>query len=233
LRVVRDSKRIFDLRKRLKEWQPLGLQLHWLTGDEARQREPLLAPDVCAAIHAPEESQIKASHVVKAFSQAAVHQGAILFSDKEIAGVQRQGTKVTGVYTSQRESFACNHLVIAAGAWAAQCNKWLNVTIPIIPQRGQALSLQQSSPMLHHIVFGEAAYLTPKSGNRIIVGATKEEVGFDKRPTIGGIAWLLNTCYWSWQRWYHAKRNYRANYYRFYNQRSSSHDCTTFCFNEI
>jgi glycine oxidase len=193
LRIVRNPKHIPNLRKRMKAWQPLGLQMHWLTGEEARQREPLLTPDVCAAIYAPEESQIKAPQVVKAFSLAAANQGATLYSHREITGIQSHNAKITGVYTSQGEQFACNHLVIATGAWAARCSEWLNVELPVSPQRGQILTLLQPSPPLRHIIFGEAAYLTPKSGNIVIVGATKEEAGFDKHLTAGGIAWLLNT----------------------------------------
>jgi glycine oxidase len=193
LRVVRNSKNIPNLRKRMKVWQPLGLQMHWLTGDEARQHEPLLTPEVCAAIYAPEESQIKASHVVKAFSLAAVNRGATMYSRRTITGVQQHKTRVTGIYTSLGEIISCNHLVIATGAWAARCNEWLNIELPVRPQRGQILTLRQPSPPLRHIIFGEAAYLTPKSGNTVIVGATKEEVGFDKQLTAGGIAWLLNT----------------------------------------
>lgn len=193
LRIVRNPKHIPNLGKRMKAWQPLGLQMHWLTGDEARQREPLLAPDVCAAIYVPEESQIKASHVVKAFSVAAANHRARLYSHQEITGIQRNTARVTGVYTSQGERITCNHLVIATGAWAAGCGAWLHVDLPVSPQRGQILTLQQPSPPLRYIIFGEAAYLTPKSGNTVIVGATKEEAGFNKKFTAGGISWLLNT----------------------------------------
>jgi len=193
LRVVCNSKNIPNLRKRMKAWLPLGLQMHWLTGDEARQHEPLLSPDVCAAIYAPEESQIKASHVVKAFSEAAVNRGATMYSHREISGIQQHKTKVTGIYTSQGETIGCNHLIIATGAWAARCNDWLSIELPVSPQRGQILTLRQPSPLLRHIIFGEAAYLAPKSGNTVLVGATKDEVGFDKQLTAGGIAWLLNT----------------------------------------
>ena len=193
LRIVRNTKHIPNLRKRMNAWQPLGLQMYWLTGDEVRQLEPLLAPDVCAAIYAPEESQINASQVVKSFSMAAFNQGASFYSHSIIAGIQRHNAKVIGVYTSQGERIACNHLVIANGAWAAHCSEWLHVPIPIIPQRGQALALHQSSEPLRHIIFGEAAYLTPKRKSMIIVGAAKEEVGFNKNTTLGGISWLLNT----------------------------------------
>lgn len=193
LHTVRNTKHISRLRKRMHAWQPLGLKMYLLTGDEARQLEPLLSPDICAAIYAPQESQINASQVVKSFSHAAINQGATFYSRCIIAGIQQSKAKVTGIYTSQGEMIACNHLVIANGAWAARCGEWLQVSIPVIPQRGQALSIYQPSTPLRHIIFGEAAYLTPKMGNMIVVGATKEEVGFDINTTPEGLSWLLNS----------------------------------------
>ena len=194
LRIVRNPKNTGNLRKRMHEWKPLGLEMHWLSGEKSRQREPLLAADVCAAIYAPEEAQIKAPQLVKAFARAAANSGAIFYSSREILGVARQDRKVTGVYTAQNEMLGCNHLIVASGAWAAGCGIWLDTPLPVNPQRGQILTLKQPSPHpLQHIIFGEAVYLAPKKDNTIIVGATKEEVGFDKQITAGGIAWLLST----------------------------------------
>ena len=194
LRIVRNPKNTSNLRKRMNEWSPLGLQMQWLSGEKARQHEPLLAADVCAAIYAPEEAQIKAPQLVKAFARAAANSGATFYSSREILGIARQDRRVTGVYTAQDELIACNHLIVASGAWAANCGIWLDIPLPVNPQRGQILTLKQPSPQpLQHIIFGEAVYLAPKKDSTIVVGATKEEVGFDKHITAGGIAWLLST----------------------------------------
>ena len=196
LRTVRNAKRVAGLRKRMEEWQPLGLQMYWLSGDEARQREPLLAADICGAIYAPEESQVRAPLLVKAFAQAATRLGAVFYSHREIMGLQRHGTRVTDVYTSEGETIACDHLVIAAGAWAARCGEWLGFELPVSPLRGQILSLRQAglpTLPLRHIVFGEGAYLAPKEDGTIVVGATKEEAGFDAHVTANGVIWLLET----------------------------------------
>ena len=193
LRVVRNPKNVSNLRKRMKAWQPLGLQMRWLTGEEARQLEPTLAPDVCAALYAPEESQVRASQVVKAFGQAAANLGATLLSHTRITGIQQQHGRVTALTTSQGESITCHHLVVATGAWAAQWSEWLHIQLAVVPQRGQILALRQPAPPLRHIIFGEAAYLAPKQDSTVVVGATKEEVGFDKQLTAGGIVWLLST----------------------------------------
>ena len=193
LRVVRNSANIPNLRKRMKAWQPLGLHMYWLTGEEARQREPALSPDVRAGLYAPEEAQIKAPQVVKAFAQAAANLGATLHSHTRVTGIQHQQNRVTAITTAQGETLACNHLVIAAGAWAAQWSEWLNIKLPVVPQRGQILALRQPAAPLRSIIFGEAIYLAPKQDGTVIVGATREEVGFEKHLTAGGVAWLLNT----------------------------------------
>jgi glycine oxidase len=192
LRTVRNPKRIFNLKKRLEAWKPLGLTMHWLTGEEARQQEPLLATDISAAIYAPEESQIQALQITQAFSIAAKKLGAKFHTHTEIIGVKFKGNEITRVETSKREIINCRHLILATGAWAAQLENWFNLSLPIRPVKGQIISMQEITPPLKHIIFGEAAYIARKQEN-IIVGATKEETGFDTQTTDKGISWLRNT----------------------------------------
>ena len=192
LRVVRNPKRIAHLQKRLAGWQSLGLQLHWLSGEEARRREPLLSPDTCAAVYAPEESQIQASSVVQAFACAAQRAGAKIYHHQEINHLALKGTQVTGVSTARGDTFTCNTLIIASGAWAAQCGAWLHTDLPIQPLHGQLISFPQTPLPLRHIIFGEAAYLVPR-GNSILVGATKEEMGFDQTVTEQASSWLSSS----------------------------------------
>jgi glycine oxidase len=191
LRTVRNPKRIPHLQKRLESWKPLGLEMHWLNGDEVRRKEPTLSPEISAAIYIPEESQIQASQLVKAYASAAENLGAEIYSYTEVTGILGHLDKITGV-TTKAGQINCNRLIVAAGAWTGCYNEWLDITIPISPLRGQILAYQQSATPVRHIIFGEAAYLTPK-GNSLYVGATKEDVGFDTGVTDEGIAWLRDT----------------------------------------
>ncbi len=193
LRVARNQNNIANLRKRMNAWKPLGLEMLWFTGEEARQREPLLAADISAAIYAPEEAQVKAPQVVKAFAKAAANLGAKLHAYHNVVGMDFHENKITRVYTDQGTEIACEHVIVATGAWTRDLEGLLDVSLPVEPQRGQILTLKQSSPPLKHIIFGEAIYLAPKNDGTIVVGATKDEVGFDKHLTAGGIAWLLST----------------------------------------
>lgn len=192
LRTVRNPKRLAHLKKRMKAWEPLGLQMYWLTGEEACQREPLLGPDVCAAIYAPEESQIRAPQVVKALAKAASHSGARIYRYTEVIGLHSEGNKVTHVSTVQGETIACNRLVLALGAWAGKYEQWLKIHIPVSPLQGQMISLRAPAPPLKHLIFGEAAYIAPR-GSSVIVGATKEDVGFDMQVTEKATSALYET----------------------------------------
>jgi len=189
LRVVRNPKRVAHLQKRLHAWRPLRLQMTWLTGEEARRYEPHLTVDISAAIYAPEEAQLDTPRFVQAFAQSAQKLGARLYPHEEVTEIITSNTKVVGVRTRNRETFVCGHLIIASGAWAATWNTFLHTTLPIRPLHGQLLALPQFSPPLRHIIFGEAIYLAPR-GQTIIVGATKEDRGFETPVTEEGITWL-------------------------------------------
>jgi len=68
----------------------------------------------------------------------------------------------------------------------------LGLSIPVIPARGQILALKQPETPLKHTIFGNDLYIVPKVDNTIYVGATVEQVGFDKNNTVSGLMWLLS-----------------------------------------
>lgn len=58
------------------------------------------------------------------------------------------------------------------GAWSGP---------PVKPRKGQMLYVQSSRPgLLEHVVRAPGAYIVPRSSNKILVGTTVEDVGFDK-----------------------------------------------------
>jgi glycine oxidase len=191
LRIVR-MKEMRRLQEWIGPWQQAGFQMELLTGDDLHLQEPLLASHITTALYNPKESQIDASRLVQAYARAATDLGATFYPQRAVIGVQHHRSKVLGITTSQGESITCHHLVIAAGAWAAQCGEWLGTVLPIGPLRGQSLSLRQPATPLRHILFGEGIYLAPKQNGTIVVGATREDVGFDTTTTPEGIAWLLD-----------------------------------------
>ena len=64
---------------------------------------------------------------------------------------------------------------------------------PIAPQRGQIFALDQSSVGIAHVLLTPGdPYFVPRADGRLVIGATREEAGWDPSLTAGGVAWLLN-----------------------------------------
>jgi glycine oxidase len=83
-------------------------------------------------------------------------------------------------------------IVLAAGAWASGWQS-STPTPPIFPVKGQMMALQ-ALPGLHlrHTVYASGVGgIVPKADGTIYVGATVEQVGFDKAVTADGICILL------------------------------------------
>ncbi len=192
LRTIQHERRLRKLQPWVASCQADGLRVELLNEEETRRREPLLASDICGALWLPDEGQVRAQRVVEALARAATDSGAKLSPYKEVVAIQQNKSRALSVTTAQGEIIPCDYLVIAAGAWAARCGKWLNLTLPVEPQRGQLLSLRQPVPAIRHIVIGKGIYVAPKKDGTVIVGATKEDVGFAAQVTAGGVFWLLD-----------------------------------------
>ncbi|GER81426.1 MAG: glycine oxidase ThiO [Thermogemmatispora sp.] len=193
LRLACETRAVARLQRRLAYWQPLGLQLSWLSGEEARRREPLLSAEVEGAVYAPQEGQLRARELLKALAWATRQAGARCYESCEVCGLRQRAGRVLAVQTKTGEEISCGSLVIAAGAWSARCCAWLGYAVPVRPVRGQLLSLRPPAglPALRHLIFGRAIYLIPRRDGSLTVGATREEAGFEARVTTEGVAWLL------------------------------------------
>jgi glycine oxidase len=173
----------------IQMWRQRGFDLELLIGDELHQREPLLASHIAAAVYNPDEPQLNAAHLVSAYAGAASNLGATLLAHRQVTGILGRGNRATGISTPQGD-ITCNHLIIAAGAWSANCGGWLDLALPIQPLRGQSCAVLQPATPLRHIIFGERVYLAPKPDGTVFIGATRDEVGFDTSTTSEGITWL-------------------------------------------
>jgi glycine oxidase len=193
LHVLTDADDQSSLRRYAEIWQAQGSDVKWLTRDEVYQYEPLLNPAIDAALYVPQAASIRPRLMTSAYAEAARKLGAHFYEHTVVTGFQQGSGKVIAIETAEGETIGCNSVVIATGAWSAHIGSWLGLTIPVFPARGQILSLRQPATPLQYTIFGNDLYLVPKVDNTIYVGATVEQVGFDKSNTAGSIAWLLSS----------------------------------------
>ena len=118
----------------------------------------------------------------RALSAAALrgcrHRGVDISSGDLVRSVELSGGRVTGV-TTKKTKFQAPVVVNCAGAWSSQITP---LPMPTRPIKGQMLCMTMPSrDFLRHVVRSPDVYLIPRSDGRLLIGATVEDVGFDKR----------------------------------------------------
>jgi glycine oxidase len=118
----------------------------------------------------------------RALSAAAVktakRRGVDFSTGDEVIRVDVSDGRASSVTTS-KTSFHAAKVVNCAGAWAG---KIAPHAFPTRPVKGQMLCLvMPSRALLKRVIRSPEVYLIPRSDGRLLVGATVEEAGFDKR----------------------------------------------------
>ena len=67
----------------------------------------------------------------------------------------------------------------------------LDYSLSIEPARGQIVLAEAMPPILRHVINGHGVYLVPRSDGKILIGATVEFVGYDKRTTLEGTRQMI------------------------------------------
>jgi len=179
--------------RRLYDFQrEQGLGVEWLTGDEARKREPFVGPRVSSAIWCASDHQVDNRKLLEALKVAFEAEGGRLQEASPVATVVPDAER-PAVVTESGERIEAQAVVVAAGVWSRSLDGFEPASPPPVrPVKGQMIQLQMELPFdLQHVIRGPDAYLAPKSSGRLVIGATSEEMGFDTSVTAGGLYDLL------------------------------------------
>ncbi len=83
---------------------------------------------------------------------------------------------------TQSETFSAAAAVDCRGAWSAA---------PVRPRKGQMLYVLPQASLLQHVLRAPEVYVVPRSSGKILIGATVEDVGFDKSVDPSAIQQLV------------------------------------------
>jgi glycine oxidase len=152
-----------------------------LSESELRILEPALKCSEAPAILLDEDS-VDPRDIMAAALVIAKRLGIEVAKGLRVVELRLQGDRVAGVKTT-RTDFAAPVVVNCCGAWAGEIGP---LQIPTRPVKGQLLSVVfphhgPEQPSIQHVIRTDAVYLVPRSDGRILIGATLEEAGFDKR----------------------------------------------------
>ncbi|HET7322294.1 MAG TPA: glycine oxidase ThiO, partial [Longimicrobiaceae bacterium] len=179
--------------------ESLGLPTEWLSGAELLEREPHLAPSVVAGVYSAADHQVDGRRMWRALRTAFERAGGQFVAGTEVLRIAHEGGRARGAVVRGRdgeeERMEADRVVVCAGAWTRLLMREglpPEAVPPIRPVKGQLLALGTTELLRpSHVVRTRRVYLVPKQDGRLLVGATVEEMGFDRRLTAGGVFELL------------------------------------------
>jgi glycine oxidase len=143
--------------------------------------EPALADPPLPALYLKERSVDPRALTLTAL-KAAKHRLTDIASGTTAIEIVVSAGRAAGVKTD-KTTYPAPLVVNCAGAWSGQLAPH---HFPARPVKGQMLSLI-GGPQLRHVLRAPEVYLVPRSDGRLLVGATVEEAGYDKRTHAAAI----------------------------------------------
>ena len=167
-----------------------GFSAEVLTADQVLEIEPAASKSVVGGVRFPEDAQVRNPRLVKALAKGAALLGTQFLLGNPVDGFVREKGRISGVKVNG-EFFRGNTIVVAAGCWSGALTQELGFHLPIQPSRGQIVLVDAMPLVLRHTIDGLGVYLVPRSDGVILIGATVEFVGYDKRTTLEGIQQMI------------------------------------------
>ena len=184
-----DSK---EIGRRYKWQKSEGLQIEHLTARETLQAEPFVSPDVRESLFFPNDWQVENRRLLFALEKYAELNCIKIIENAEISNLLIEKNRIIGAETKSEKFFAPT-VVLATGAWTSLIKAESFVLPQIKPIRGQIISFQTAKRLFQKVIYSPRGYIVPRADGRILVGATVEDVGFDKSITDAGTELLRET----------------------------------------
>lgn len=186
---VRLGERGDALDEEIAAWRLEGVAVEPLSPAEARHHEPALSAAVSCAYRLPEMGQVRNPRHLKALASLAASRGVRLCPGTPVLGFDGEREKLIGVETPSG-NIPGGQFVVAGGAWSSRLLSAVGCRAAVRPVRGQIVLLNHDPCRLGHVVNLGPRYLVPRGDGRLLVGATEELVGFDKRTTAAAVGGL-------------------------------------------
>jgi len=157
----------------------------------ARTREPMLADAIAGALWAPDEAQVDSRALGQALAAAFVRAGGVLSANEAAVRFDVRDGIALALHTPFHR-YEADAFVIAAGAWSSSLGGLPEGTLPQVrPVKGELIAIRPKTAkaLPHEVVWGNQVYLVPR-GDRLLIGATMVEAGFDTRVTDEAANWL-------------------------------------------
>ncbi len=157
-----------------------------LNENEIERLDPALTqppPELGTSAYWLPERSVDPRALCNVLVKAARHRGVDFVTGSAVLEVEVQNGRAVGVKTSS-SSYPAGIVVNCMGAWASQIQP---LGLPTHPAKGQMVCVVPSPEdsgerlAVRHVIRTPEIYIIPRSDRRILLGATVEDAGFDKR----------------------------------------------------
>jgi glycine oxidase len=166
---------------------PAGVRAELWSAERLAAEEPRVAG--VGALHLPEHGYVDNRRMVPALALAAARRGARVEEGRFATGLLTDGGRVVGVEVGD-ERIAAGAVVNAAGCWASLVDR--RFPVPVVPAKGQIAALEVPSPPSQRIISYPEVTIVPRLDGRLLLAATREHVGYDRRVTAWAVHRLLD-----------------------------------------
>jgi D-hydroxyproline dehydrogenase subunit beta len=185
---------VAGLRELAGRQRALGTFVEDVDAAGLRALEPHLSPAVVAGAYYPQDAQVQPMLLVAHLLRLARDRGARVVTGTEVTGFLRERDRVAGVRTSGGD-LPAGAVINAAGTWAGELAALAGISLPVLPRRGFVLVTEPLPVTVRHKVYaaeyvGDVAssddglqcspVVEGTPAGTILVGASRERVGFDR-----------------------------------------------------
>ncbi len=189
IRIAFDAEGESALAARVSRADRLGATAIALDRAQLRRLEPdLAAAGDRLTVLFPDEGRVEGRSLCRALIDDFAARGGVVMRHTAVRRVVVEGGRVSGVETPS-QAIACDAVVDAAGAWAGGFEGAPD--IPVEPVRGQMVCVTLSRPLFRHTIYTDRVYAAARRDGRLLLGSTRERVGFVKLVSAAGVAGIL------------------------------------------
>ena len=183
---------VSEIRRRFDWQKKTGLKVEHLSPAEIHKLEPFVSPDVLEGLFFSNDWQVENRKLLVALRKYAEINDIEIVENAPVKSLRFNNGKMIGAST-EKEFFPAEQTVLATGAWTSHI-KAAGYEMPVIkPVRGQMISFRTAKRLFSKVIYTKRGYLVPRQDGRILIGATVEDAGFDKKSTADGTAFLRET----------------------------------------
>lgn len=153
----------------------LGLPTQLLSGDEARDLVPRLAPHVCGAAWLAQEGHANPRILADAFAAAAQQAGATIETESRLLDLRRDGELWQATIAQSGQMVICRarQVILATGHWTARIAAQMGLNIPLYLAPLMMSVTDRTAPFLPYLIQHVGKRLSMKQtedGNMVIGG---------------------------------------------------------------